>query len=103
MGHILRQPYAKKQAVGLLNNAYVLTCSDDFNSTLESIVKGLNSAGFSQKYYRVGTENLPIISPQETVTQHQSENFDILDTIDISEIKITPVQEKMKYYLKFNQ
>ena len=36
--------------------SYVLTCSADFRATLESIVKGLNRAGFSDKEFRVGCD-----------------------------------------------
>ncbi|MCC8099696.1 MAG: DEAD/DEAH box helicase family protein [Clostridiales bacterium] len=56
LGRILRQPYAKQHSSKLLNTSYVLTCSRDFHTTLENIVKGLNKAGFSRKDYRVGEE-----------------------------------------------
>lgn len=54
VGRILRQPYTKKHMSALLNTSYVLTCSNDFHTTLESVVSGLNQAGFSRKDYRVG-------------------------------------------------
>ena len=54
VGRILRQPYTKKYTSALLNTSYVLTCSNDFHTTLESVVAGLNQAGFSRKDYRVG-------------------------------------------------
>ncbi len=53
VGRILRQPYARRQEAPLLNTSYVLTCSKDFYVTLDSIVAGLNLAGFSKKDYRV--------------------------------------------------
>lgn len=53
LGRILRQPNTKKYDSQHLNTSYVLTCSADFNATLDSIVTGLNSAGFSKKDYRV--------------------------------------------------
>lgn len=55
LGRILRQPYAKKNNRDLLNLSYVLTSSRDFHYTLESVVQGLNEAGFTRKDYRVGS------------------------------------------------
>ena len=55
LGRILRQPYAKKHDMPLLNTSYVLTCSNDFRNTLDNIVVGLNKAGFSRKDCRVGS------------------------------------------------
>ncbi len=71
LGRILRQPYAREHKSKLLNMSFVLTCSNDFRSTLDNIVKGLNSAGFSRKDYRVGEEELPLISSEETATAEQ--------------------------------
>ena len=56
VGRILRQPFARKNSRPLLNLSYVLTCSNDFHETLESVVKGLNGAGFTDKDYRIGSE-----------------------------------------------
>lgn len=56
LGRILRQPYAKTHSAPLLNTSYVLTCSNDFHSTLDSIVVGLNKSGFSRKDYRLAEE-----------------------------------------------
>ena len=55
LGRVLRQPYAKRQNDSVLNIFYVLTCSADFRSTLDSVVKGLNGAVFSSKDYRIGS------------------------------------------------
>ena len=52
VGRVLRQPYVKKHENDLLNVSYVLTSSDKFQDTLQSIVKGLNQSGFSEKDYR---------------------------------------------------
>lgn len=54
VGRILRQPYARKHKASLLNTSYVFTNSKDFHSTLDSIIAGLNEAGFSKKDFRVG-------------------------------------------------
>lgn len=55
LGRVLRQPYTRQHQHFLLNSAYVLSCSNDFRHTLDSIVKGLNGAGFSRSDYRVGS------------------------------------------------
>ena len=44
--------------------SYVLTSSNDFNNTVAHIVKGLNSAGFSDKDYRIGESAKPQIPEQ---------------------------------------
>ncbi|QNM06279.1 DEAD/DEAH box helicase [Qiania dongpingensis] len=53
IGRILRQPYTKQCEVPALNMSYVLTSSNDFRNTVDEIVKGLNSAGFSSRDCRV--------------------------------------------------
>lgn len=108
LGRILRQPYAKKHKSGYLNTSYVLSCSANFHETLENIVKGLNSAGFSRKDYRVGEqelqqmppqENTPVVQPEipiiSTVADEPIESADaenVLDSIDVRTIHVTPVQ-----------
>ena len=52
LGRILRQPEVRKHKHWQLNLSYVLTASSKFYETLQSIVKGLNEAGFSDKDYR---------------------------------------------------
>lgn len=52
VGRILRQPYVRNYDNNLLNMSYVLTSSNDFNSTLNKVLAGLNSAGFSDRDYR---------------------------------------------------
>ena len=89
LGRVLRLPYVRKNENVMLNMCYVFTASAKFSETLESIVNGLNRAGFSSKDYRqVECENvvesaeapdapaspvLPLNNPQE-------------DTFDISQI-----------------
>lgn len=68
LGRILRQPYTRQHGSPLLNTSYVLTSSNDFQVTLDSVVKALNDAGFSRKDYRVADE-MP--TPQEE--QHKNE------------------------------
>lgn len=57
LGRVLRQPHATRQRNPLLNMSYVLTSSNDFKSTLNQIIAGLNSAGFSRRDFRAADEN----------------------------------------------
>lgn len=77
IGRILRQPYAKKHGKGILNTSFVLTCSNDFRSTLENVVKGLNGAGFSRRDYRVGEDEFPILPPEPVQTPAKPEPLPI--------------------------
>lgn len=72
LGRILRQPYARKHGAKLLNSSFVLTCSNAFHDTLDSIVAGLNNAGFSRKDYRTA-ETLPITETEQPVPEPQPE------------------------------
>lgn len=62
VGRILRQPHARKHGEKLLNMSYVLACSADFQTTVRSVVDGLNGAGFSANDYRVA-------APQESAEE----------------------------------
>ncbi len=65
VGRILRQPYTRKHGRAALNMSYVLTSSNDFKTTLDSVVRGLNGAGFSEKDYRIGNAiQQPIPTPE---------------------------------------
>lgn len=84
VGRILRQPYTKKHTSTLLNTSYVLTCSNDFHTTLESVVTGLNQAGFSRKDYRIG-DDIPAVEERnenehETLTGEQQNISDFLNS-----------------------
>lgn len=72
LGRILRQPYARKHGVKLLNSSFVLTCSNAFHDTLDSIVAGLNNAGFSRKDYRTA-DTFPITETEQPVPEPQPE------------------------------
>ena len=52
LGRVLRLPHVRKNEDAMLNMSYVFTASAKFSETLDSIVKGLNRAGFSGKDYR---------------------------------------------------
>ena len=55
VGRVLRQPYAQNHPSPILNASFVFTASDKFDETLQSVVKGLNMAGFSEDDYRLAT------------------------------------------------
>ena len=97
VGRILRQPNAKKNKSALLNTSFVFTSSNDFRNTLESIVKGLNGAGFSRKDYRIGEEELSLFAQSEPTEEPIQQEFsepaeqDSFDDIDTSVISAVPV------------
>lgn len=68
LGRVLRLPYTQKNSSEVLNLAYVITSSADFHQTLEKVVAGLNSAGFSSHDYRAQDVDVPIMAapPQES-------------------------------------
>ena len=49
VGRVLRLPYTRRHNEPSLNMSYVLTSSNDFMSTVSSVVKGLNQAGFTDR------------------------------------------------------
>jgi type III restriction enzyme len=53
LGRVLRMPHVQQHGSDLLNLSYVFTASNRFMDTLQSVVKGLHRAGFSDKDYRV--------------------------------------------------
>lgn len=63
LGRVLRLPDTKKNPSNILNLAYVITCSANFYQTLDKVVAGLNSAGFSSKDYRAKD-----VEPEQTET-----------------------------------
>ena len=66
MGRVLRLPYTMEHNSQFLNMSYVITSSADFSQTAERVAKGLNSAGFSKKEFRVANYNEP---PREHIMQ----------------------------------
>ena len=59
---------------------YVLTSSNDFNTTVQHIIKGLNSAGFSDKDYRLAEPVKPQVSEQPPVQIDITELQGVSDT-----------------------
>lgn len=83
LGRILRLPHTSQHTRNALNISYVLTSSNDFNNTVEQIVKGLNSAGFSDKDYRIGE------SPKPQVSENPAGQIMQPDTKGVYEEEIT--------------
>ncbi len=86
VGRVLRQPYAKDSGERLLNMSYVLTSSDDFQSTADNIVKGLNNAGFGERDLISGEKNRDSTpggdSAEGTQSTFQGKNDDADDASD---------------------
>lgn len=82
VGRVLRLPYAHKHTRPLLNMAYVMTCSADFRETVESVVKGLNRAGFSERDYRIGED---VSDPAPTPMQQTIEDIPLHHSPDTEE------------------
>lgn len=59
LGRVLRMPYVRQHGNDLLNVSYVFTASNRFMDTLQSVVKGLNRAGFSDRDYRAVDDQAP--------------------------------------------
>lgn len=92
LGRILRQPYAKRHGSPLLNTSYVLTCSNDFRNTLDSIVSGLNMAGFSRKDFRVSEVPEPTPAPKQDETEQikigeNTPDTDLFEDVDTEAVK----------------
>ena len=89
VGRVLRQPYASKHSSKLLNMSYVLSSSNDFQSTVKSVAAGLNGAGFSSKDYRVAEDvpreekPTPVAAPKLDFTPQEetSQEEDVLSEV----------------------
>lgn len=68
LGRVLRMPHVQQHGHDLLNLSYVFTASSMFADTLQSVVRALNRAGFSDNDYRT-IEVAPVIelATQETI------------------------------------
>jgi type III restriction enzyme len=64
LGRVLRQPYARSTIDPRLNLSYVLSSSDDFHTTIQEIIKGLNTIGFWKEDIKY--ENLDTVNPDIT-------------------------------------
>lgn len=97
LGRVLRLPYTKTNASDVLNLSYVITSSADFYGTLDKVVEGLNSAGFSSKDYRVKDidneefKKSESVSVQVTISGVVETDNNELPEVDVEQIK-TKVQ-----------
>ena len=73
LGRVLRLPYTQQNESKFLNLSYVLTCSNDFSTTIKKVIKGLNDAGFSEKEYRIAEEK-PAVTPTSIQTTKELDN-----------------------------
>ena len=67
LGRVLRLPYTHQNDRQVLNLSYVITSSADFHQTLERVVAGLNSAGFTGRDYRAKDMDAPVLPEPEPV------------------------------------
>lgn len=88
LGRVLRLPYTKKNKSNVLNISYVITSSADFGKTLDNVVKGLNSAGFSEKDYRAKDVDEDVSEPVAQPTLNLfDEPTEELPEVDTEELK----------------
>jgi type III restriction enzyme len=66
LGRILRLPHTRESLQPALNLSYVLTSSQDFNETVQSVIRGLNNAGFTDRDYRLPSQEMPAPPVQPT-------------------------------------
>ena len=76
LGRVLRLPNVRKNENVMLNMSYIFTASARFSETLDSIVKGLNRAGFSSNDYR----QVEIEKPAEPIEKPAIESIDSTDS-----------------------
>lgn len=102
LGRVLRQPHATSQRNPLLNMSYVLTSSNDFQSTLNQIIAGLNSAGFSKRDFRAADEeqldiSVPPAPPSNSTpppAPHPPSGADVEEFLDFDEKDVATGLEK---------
>lgn len=71
LGRVLRLPNTRRSDSEFLNISYVYTSSNAFQDTLERVVAGLQSAGFTEKDYRAA--DIPEKQEEPPKTPHQIE------------------------------
>ncbi len=102
LGRILRLPHTCQHKNLSLNMSYVLTSSNDFNVTVREIVRGLNSAGFSDRDCRLAPPPAPKLPESPVPVQDEipipepvSDDFEELDSQAIKdELERRRQQEK---------
>lgn len=94
LGRVLRLPHTEQHRDPMLNMSYVFTCSANFRNTLETITKGLNNAGFSERDYRLAS---PLVESQrqEPLSMFDVAAEDLRMTSEEVEINAEEVKEKL--------
>lgn len=101
LGRVLRLPYTQKNPNNVLNLSYVITCSSNFYQTLDKVVAGLNSAGFSSKDYRakdveVEIPEEPVEEPGEQLTiQPPVVDVPVVEDDDIPAVDVNDLKDKI--------
>ena len=95
LGRVLRLPNTTKSERSTLNISYCLTSSADFHGTLQRVVAGLHSAGFSERDYTlVDTTPTNTLTPlPEQLSIPAPLNIDDDEPINVSEI-ITRIESR---------
>ena len=89
LGRVLRLPYVTSHQHDLLNMSYVLTASNKFMATCQSVVKALQQSGFSENDYRAkDLSQEPVAQP--TGTQGALALDDDTDDIDPTRVTYNP-------------
>lgn len=89
LGRVLRLPYVTSHQHDLLNMSYVLTASNKFMATCDSVVKALQSSGFSENDYRAKDLSLEAV-PQPAGTQGALPLDEGSDEIDPNRVTYNP-------------
>jgi type III restriction enzyme len=76
LGRVLRMPHVQQHSHDLLNLSYVFTASNRFMDTLQSVVKGLNRAGFTDKDFRAMEQENPAQEPDRRTPAQPTGLFD---------------------------
>ncbi len=99
LGRILRLPYTAQHSQPSLNMSYVLTSSNDFDETVRRIIRGLNSAGFSDKDYRISAPPMPAPVPDQPAEQLEipvPEQPEAPDTDDFADVDSTAIGKELE-------
>lgn len=101
LGRVLRLPYTQKNPNNVLNLSYVITCSANFYQTLDKVVAGLNSAGFSSKDYRAKDDEAeipaePVVDPgEQMIIQPPVVEVPIIDDDDVPTVNVEDLKAKV--------
>lgn len=101
LGRVLRLPYTQKNPNNVLNLSYVITCSANFYQTLDKVVAGLNSAGFSSKDYRAKDVEVeipaePVIEPgEQLVIEPPVVEVPVVEDDDIPAVDVNDLKDKI--------